>query len=104
MTPLGDGHGPDAPKHPTQRFLTSPEGSARVVALSTAHAKALDELTDPVERVHAALLIGQKVAEVLMKAGLQSAVPFPLGVITGGNSLSVILTGIEDALRSGEHA
>lgn len=99
MTPLGDGHGPDAPKHPTQRFLTSPEGSARVVALSTAHAKALDELTDPAERLNAALLIGHKVASILAEAGVMvPGLAAPAAILKGA------LNKAEDALREGTDA
>lgn len=94
MTPLGDGHGPDAPKHPAKRFLTSPEGSARVVELTAAHSKALDELTDIAERVSAAIIIAHKAASILAEAGIM--VP---GLAAPAALLKGALNKAENALR-----
>ena len=99
MTPLGDGHGPDAPKHPASRFLTTPEGTARVAAFAAAHAKALEELTNPVEQVHAALLIIEKGASVLSATAFSSVAPFPVELQVVGNAIKSLLPEAETALR-----
>lgn len=60
MTPLGDGHGPDAPKHPTQRYLTDPARAAQIVGLADEHASAITALTSDAEFLSVLVLTGEK--------------------------------------------
>lgn len=60
MTPLGDGHGPDAPKHPAKRYLTDPARAAYLVELADKHSAAVDQLVDDAEFLSVLVLVGEK--------------------------------------------
>lgn len=60
MAPLGDGHGPDASKHPAKRYLTDPARAAHIVELADKHAAAVDELIDDAEFLSVLVLTGEK--------------------------------------------
>ena len=92
--PLGDGHGPDAPKHPAQRFLTTPEQTARAVALVEKHSNDLDAILDPIEQATAAILIANKAVSTL--ANIAELYP-PLA--SPASFLRVGLARAESAMR-----
>ena len=93
--PLGDGHGPDAPKHPTQRFLTSPELSERIAKYAADHEAFIAELVSPAAQYEAAMLALENGARVLARLS-KTALPF---VAPQASVITASLEAIAESVR-----